>query len=197
MKKKIAITGGIGCGKSYLLHKLKEKGYPVFSCDEIYRELTSTQEYVEKIAAVFPDCIAEGRMDRKLLAKKVFKNEENRRLLNEIAHPLIMTRLISLMNACEENLVFAEVPLLFEGHFEDLFDEIIVVIRNRQARIASILLRDKITEEEAAARIAAQFDYDLPANLQFLKSKNVRLIYNNGSLSDLDTQIESLHLLFV
>jgi len=197
MKKKIAITGGIGSGKSYLLHKLKEKGYPVFSCDEIYRELVSTQEYIEKISAVFPDCVVEGQLNRKLLAKKIFKNEENRRLLNEIAHPLIMSRLISLVNICEGNLVFAEVPLLFEGHFEDLFDEIIVVMRNRKERIASILGRDKITEEEATARIAAQFDYDAPENLQFLKSKKVKLIYNNGSLSDLDRQIDSLNLLFV
>ena len=194
MKKKIAITGGIGSGKSYVLQKLQKKGFPIFSCDDIYRDVIQSKSYIKKIEEEFPDCIIEGKIDRKRLAQQVFNNKENLQKLNAIAHPLIMSNLLSLMDAQNEKVVFAEVPLLFEGNFESLFDEIIVVMRTREERISSIVLRDKITCEEASARIAAQFDYDAPENLSRLQKENVHIIFNNGSLKDLDRQINELRI---
>ena len=57
MSKKIAITGGIGSGKSTVLSFLKENGYPVFSCDEIYKQLLLDREYIEKIEKLFPSAV--------------------------------------------------------------------------------------------------------------------------------------------
>ena len=121
MKKKIAITGGIGSGKSTVLHIFGEMGYPIFSCDEIYREIIDTAEYVKKIEMTFPRCVVDGKVDRKLLASTVFGNGEALEKLNAIAHPLIMQRLLEEMKNCTSEKVFAEVPLLFEGNYEALF----------------------------------------------------------------------------
>ena len=190
MKKCIAITGGIGSGKSSVLRFLGERGYPVFSCDEIYREIILSPDYIQKIAVNFPKCIINGNIDRKLLAEVVFKNSEKLALLNGIAHPLIMDRLFEKMHACAEETVFAEVPLLFEGHYEKRFDAVIVVLRHKADRVRSIMMRDGITEKEALRRISMQFDYD-NGKMRFDKS-NAILIENNGSISDLNLKINAL-----
>ncbi len=181
MSKKIAVTGGIGSGKSLLLQYVKEKGYPVFSCDEIYRELIRTSEYAQKLSSVFPDACVDGRVDKAKLAAIVFNDEEKRRMLNALAHPLIMERLLKNMQTAQGKTVFAEVPLLFEGNYEELFDECIVVLRKLEERERAIRLRDNCTLEEARLRIQAQFDYDSDIAQKQFEKKNVTVIKNENT----------------
>ena len=190
MKKLIAITGGIGSGKSSAAQFLLEMGYPVFSCDEIYREVILSSSYIQKIASLFPECVVDGNIDKKILAKIVFSDEEKLALLNGIAHPLIMDALFKKMQACKEDIVFAEVPLLFEGNYENKFDSVIVIIRDIEMRIRSIMVRDGITKEEALNRIAVQFDYE-NSNGRF-KNCNAILIENNGTIEELKIKIQKL-----
>ncbi len=194
MKKKIAITGGIGSGKSSVLHILGEMGYPIFSCDEIYREIIDIPEYIQKIESIFPECIVDGKIDRKILSKTVFQNKEMLTKLNSIAHPLIMQRLLERMNESASETVFAEVPLLFEGNYENLFDKIIVVLRNPTKRIQSVVERDQISPIEVKNRISTQFDFDSPKNAIRLKNCNVIFLKNEGDLSALKNKIENLVL---
>ena len=112
-KLKIAITGGIGSGKSTAIAHIKELGYPVFSSDEIYRDILRSKAYIQKIRSVFPEVVKEVEIDRKALASVVFSNDQAREQLNSIAHPMIMEKLLSEMNSTNSSLVFAEVPLLF------------------------------------------------------------------------------------
>ena len=191
MKKLIAITGGIGSGKSSASRFLLEMGYPVFSCDEIYREVILSPSYIQKIASLFPECVVDGNIDKKILAEIVFSDEEKLALLNGIAHPLIMDALFKKMQACKEDIVFAEVPLLFEGNYENKFDSVIVIIRDIEMRIRSIMVRDGITKEEALNRIAVQFDYE-NSNGRF-KNCNAILIENNGTIEELKIKIQKLN----
>ena len=190
MKKLIAITGGIGSGKSSASRFLLEIGYPVFSCDEIYREVILSPSYIQKIASLFPECVVDGNIDKKILAGIVFNDEEKLALLNGIAHPLIMDALFKKMQACKEDIVFAEVPLLFEGNYENKFDSVIVIIRDIEMRIRSIMVRDGITKEEALNRIAVQFDYE-NSNGRF-ENCNAILIENNGTIEELKIKIQKL-----
>ena len=194
MKKKIAITGGIGSGKSTVLHILGEMGYPIFSCDEIYREIIDAPEYIQKISAAFPECIKEGKIDRKLLSNIVFENCETLAKLNAIAHPLIMQRLLEKMDNCASEKVFAEVPLLFEGNYENLFDKVIVIYRNKDKRIESVVNRDQISSGSVKKRISTQFDYDDEKNKNLLKNCNVIFIENEGDLPSLKNIIKNLEL---
>lgn len=194
MKKRIAITGGIGSGKSSVLRMFGEMGYPIFSCDEIYREIIDTPAYIQKIKDVFPECIVEGKIDKKLLSNAVFNNEEKLALLNSIAHPLIMERLLLRMDECAGETVFAEVPLLFEGNYENLFDKVIVVVRNKEKRIQSVIERDHISLNEVTARISSQFDFEDPKNKNRLKNANVIFLKNEEDLSSLKNQIKRLTL---
>jgi dephospho-CoA kinase len=114
MGKKIAITGGIGSGKSTVSNILKVKGYPVYSCDEIYAELVNSKIYIDEIKKVFPTAVKQGKIDKKCLAEIIFSDKQERTRLNEIAHPLIMQTLLARMNESDSQIVFAEVPLLLE-----------------------------------------------------------------------------------
>ena len=160
MQKKIAITGGIGSGKSTVSAYIKERGYPVFSCDEIYKEVITMPAYINAIQKVFPNVIQNGEIDRKRLSEQVFTDEKKRLDLNAVAHPLIMQRLMEKMQACKSELIFAEVPLLFEGGYQNWFDQIIIVKRSVEQRIQSVCKRDGLTKVEAQMRMCSQIDYD-------------------------------------
>ena len=191
MKKLIAITGGIGSGKSSAAQFLLEMGYPVFSCDEIYREVILSPDYIQKVTTLFPECIVEGSIDKKILARIVFNDEAKLTLLNNIAHPLIMDTLFEKMHSCKQEIVFAEVPLLFEGNYENKFDLVLVIMRKMEMRIHSIMIRDGITKEEAIKRIAVQFDYE--NSNERLKNCNAILIENNATIEELKTRIQKIN----
>ena len=188
---KIAITGGIGSGKSVVLEICRQLGYSTFSCDEIYKEIVNTDEYIQKIQQVFPSVVENGKIDRASLANIIFRDKKARKDLNEIAHPLIMSVLLREMNACQ-GVCFAEVPLLFEGNFVNLFDSIIVVQRNRLARKLAIQQRNGLSDVEAEERIKVQFDYDDLKNQEYLRQINAYVLENEGGIALLSEKISLL-----
>ncbi len=189
---KIAVTGGIGSGKSQVLQLINELGYPTFSCDEIYKEIAQSAEYVKQIGEVFPSCVKNEKLDRKQLSEIVFSNEERRAQLNAISHPLIMNSLLSKMQNCNENFVFAEVPLLFEGKFENRFDFVIVVQRDLKQRIAAIKNRDNLSEEEINNRMQSQIDYSSNTVQNYFKEKQFFIIENSSSIEELKNQLQKI-----
>ncbi len=173
---KIAITGGIGSGKSSVAEIIAGEGYPVFSCDKIYSELLTEKAFLDELSAVFEGIIGkDGKLDRQKLSEIVFKNEEQLQKLNALTHEKILSVAFKKMDAYEKS--FLEVPLLFENGFEAQFDGVIVVLRDLEKRIASVMRRDKITREQVISRINRQFNYD---NFNFTK---YYVIHNNGDLS--------------
>ena len=189
-KKRIAITGGIGSGKSTAVLSLRNMGYSVFSCDDIYKEILSSEEYLKKLEEYFPEVIINHQVDKRRLSDLVFNNEEKRKLLNGISHPLVMARLNEYMNEAQGELVFAEVPLLFEGNFEHSFDCILVIVRDLQNRIRSVVERDKLNPKDVQKRIDAQFDYFSKDGIERMKNCNAHIIENNGNLEDLSKQLK-------
>ncbi len=187
-KKRIAITGGIGSGKSTIVALLRKMNYAVFSCDEIYAELVKSKAYIEKIQTLFPAVVKNGAIDKQCLAEIVFSNVKNRKKLNEIAHPLIMQTLFKRMDECD-GVVFAEVPLLFEGNYQSQFDGIIVVVRDSQKRLEAIMERDCISETQAKQRLDAQFDYDSPLAKEIFSKNQTFLLDNNLSQNKLTEKV--------
>ena len=184
-QKRIAVTGGIGSGKSLALRYISQIGYPVYSCDEIYKSVIQSKEYIDKISVLFPDVIVDGEISRELLAKQVFNHSENRRKINEIAHPLIMQNLYAQMSKCESELVFAEVPLLFEGNFEKDFDNVLYIYRNREKRIKGIIARNGLSKMDVEKRIAVQFNPDSIEGKERLNEVHAHIIKNDKEPEDL------------
>ncbi len=192
MTKKIAITGGIGSGKSAMLRCVRELGFSAFSCDEIYHELLTQEDYVQKIAEIFPSFVQNGQIDRKALGAFVFEKESARKRLNEVAHPLIMQRLEKAMSQTEGAFVFAEVPLLFEGGYEQCFDGVIIVMRDEKERIIALKQRDGTTEDYIRQQMLSQFDYSAPSSKGRIKNCNALFLLNNGTQEDLKKSIQKL-----
>lgn len=182
---KIAITGGIGSGKSEVCSYIKSAGYPVFSCDEIYAELLNNGQFNGDLKSCFgADIFEDGKLNKKRLASIVFDNKEELEKLNKITHPQILDCAFENMKAYK--LSFLEVPLLFENGLEGLFDGVIVVLRNSDDRIKSIVKRSGISTEEAILRIKNQFNYD---NCDFTK---YYVIHNNSNLLHLSTCVTDI-----
>lgn len=187
--KRIAITGGIGSGKSLLCQFFREKGFAVFSCDEIYSGLLREPAYLSALSRAFPACFLGGKLQKEELARLVFSSAEEKRKLEELAHPLIMARLLQGME--EHSVSFAEVPLLFEGGFEELFDHVVVVVRNKEERIKAISQRDRLTREQILDRMKNQ------CNEEIYKQKNCIIVQNDGAEEALYEEGEKLlRLLF-
>lgn len=182
--KKIAVTGGIGSGKSAFCNILRQKGYPVFSCDEIYKDLLKDGDYLVKLRALFPQCFFNGILDKKALSSLIFTDAPARARLEALAHPLIMEELRRRME--RETLSFAEVPLLFEGGYEGEFDAVIALRRPKNLRLQAVISRDGITEEQVIERMKTQFDDKM------LEGKNCVIIENDGQLVDLRRKTEEI-----
>lgn len=178
-KRFVAITGGIGSGKSTVAKIIAEMGYPVFSADTVARGIYGDSEVYKKVAAHFPDCLNDTGVDRKKLAAAVFSDSAKLQLLDGITHPAIMQKLFAQMAECAGEAAFAEVPLLFECGADKDFDNVIVVMRDVSARIDSVMRRDGLTREEVAARIKNQYDYERNPNTGHT------VLYNNGDFASL------------
>lgn len=181
-QSKYAVTGGIGSGKTVFCNILREWGYPVYSCDEIYREVLRDGEYLKELSLLFPDCFTGGTPDKKALARRAFSSEENNRALNALAHPRVMKKLFE--QAAEDEVFFAEVPLLFEGGYESLFDGVIVLEREKSARVFAVTARDGLTEEEVLARMARQADE------KTYREKKCVVVKNDGDMISLRLKAE-------
>lgn len=185
---KVAVTGGIGSGKTTVCNIIKEKGYPVFSCDEVYAELLNSGKLTERIAEEFgSEVLTDGKIDRRKLSSCVFGDEKKLQRLNEITHPKIFEEMFARAENCN-GLVFFEVPLLFEGGYQNLFDEVIVVLRKMEDRILSVKLRDNLSDDEVKRRIEKQFNYDINNFAQYY------VTHNQGKIDDLRDKIDRLLL---
>ena len=161
----IGITGGIGTGKSLVASYIKEKGYPVISSDEIAGELMKqgNQNYKNIIMSFGRDIlIPNGDINRKKLGQLIFSNKANREVLNKITHPNIIEELKKRSALLE--IVFLEIPLLFEANLEYLVDEIWVVACSKTIQVTRLIKRDGIIEEEALLKINSQYPLEEKTN---------------------------------
>lgn len=151
---KTAIIGGIGSGKSHITKLINSLGYTTYNCDDLYREITQTQEYKDIIETNFPGTVINNNIDRKILGNIVFSNYEKLELLNSIANPFIMNKINSLNL---ENDVFIEVPVFIGSGLENgFFDKVILVEAPMELRIKRIQTRDNRSLEEINKIIQSQ-----------------------------------------
>ncbi|MBQ3046772.1 MAG: dephospho-CoA kinase [Clostridia bacterium] len=183
---KIAITGGIGSGKSTAAAIIKEMGYTVLSSDTIVSDLYRKRRVKKLLKSIFPGAVKGTlflKIDRKKIAAQAFNDQQKHKQLTDTITPLVLNEILS--QAEKTKILFAEVPLLFECNYQKYFDQVIVVVREKSARITSVKSRSALTEEQVIARMQKQIDYD-----NFDLSPFV-VIENNGSKYDLKEKVLS------
>ena len=184
----VAITGGIGSGKTTVSKLIEEIGFKVFSCDEIYKDIAKTPEYLNSLKTIFPFVVdGNNELNRTELARVVFNDSVQLKKLNELSHPIIISELERRIRN-ENGLIFCEVPLLFEGNLQEKFDYVLIVLRPLPLRVDSIVERDGITKEDALKRIKNQFDYDKLNDFP----QNYAVIENKEDVKELKIQVQNL-----
>lgn len=160
--KTIAVTGGIGSGKSIALSIIAGAGYKTLSCDNITSDLYNKRKIKLKLKKLFPTAVKgffNPVIDKIELSKIVFNDSEKLELLTSTITPLVMEEVINRAKALNQT-VFVEVPLLFERRYENKFDNVLVITRPLKDRIDSVKTRSNLTEEQIKARINAQVNYE-------------------------------------
>lgn len=158
---KIAITGGIGSGKSYISHLLEEMNIPVYNADNESKRLTATDEGIRRqlIALLGEEVYNGGELNKPLLASYLFSDPMHVRQINSIIHPCVKAdffRWIDEQRGCE--IAGLESAILYEAGFEDTVDAVVMVYAPLELRIQRAMQRDNVTEQQVRNRIAAQLD---------------------------------------
>ena len=191
MIRKIALTGGIATGKSYVAGRFREAGVPIVDADLLAREvvLPGTPALAAIRKRFGPDAVRrDGTMDRIRVAQIVFKDKRARLDLEAIIHPAVIKAISDFFNALPKRTPFAvaDIPLVFETGREKDFDAIIVVACPREMQLERLMERNKLSREDAEKRLAAQ----LPIDQKVKKATYV--IKNDGSFAETDAQVDAL-----
>jgi dephospho-CoA kinase len=189
----IGLTGNIGSGKSTVARLFGARGVPVIDADALTRELQQPgQPAHAEIAATWPDAIGpDGRLDRRRLADIVFGGPDPtaRKRLEAIMHPRIQTlsrARADAFAAAGHPLIIYEASLLIESGRDRELDGLIVVTASPATRMARVVARDGVREEDVRARMRAQ----LPQEEKVRVATHV--IDNDGDLSATEAQVDRI-----
>lgn len=207
---RVALTGGIASGKSYVLARLSARGVPTIDADALVHEaLAAGSTALPRIASRFGRRVLahDGSVDRQALGALVFAEPKAREDLEAILHPEVFRRIdewftsltrsraptsdigpstSDLGSRASDDVPFAvaDIPLLFETHHEGLFDRVIVTVCSTEKQVERLRERNGLTEEEAHQRLQAQ----LPITEKARRAHYV--IDTNGAFEETDRQVE-------
>lgn len=157
----IAITGGIGSGKTFVSNLLQERGIPIYNADDEAKRLMLSDEGIRQdlIALLGKDVYVEGSLNKPLLASYLFADAENANRINRIVHPRVKEDFLRWLDSHrDKEIAGLECAILFEAGFEDTVDKVVTVYAPESLRIERAMKRDNATEQQIRARIAAQMD---------------------------------------
>lgn len=185
----IGLTGGIASGKTTVSNLFKISGVPVIDADLVARQVVEKGTVgLSALVNRFGEAIlnTDGTLNRTELGTRMFSEEEIRSEVNDILQPLIRQEIISRMQAYKDQgktLIVLDVPLLFEMHYENLCDDIIVVAVSIETQIARMEKRNGYTRQEALERIQSQMPLEE-------KVKRATIVWSNeGTLQELEQKV--------
>ena len=185
---RVALTGGIGSGKSSAAEIFAALGAVVVDSDEIARKVLDRESVgFGEVVAVFGDQIlAAGEIDRKKLGQLVFSDPIARKKLEQITHPLIRKEFERIIkNVPENSIVINQIPLLAESKYDYKFDYVIAISAPIEIRKNRLLERG-MKSYEIEQRLAAQ-----SSDADRAKIAN-EVIENAGDLSQLTSNVEKV-----
>ncbi len=188
----VGLTGGIGSGKSTVAQHFIKLGITCIDADLTAREVVQPGEpALDTISQHFGKTIllADGSLDRRKLREEIFANPLARQWLNELLHPLIRQRMLQQCQQANSSYCILMVPLLFENNLQSLVQRTLVIDVDEATQIRRTMQRDKTTEEQVKAIIAAQ----CPRQQRLMLADDV--IFNSDEVTPLQRQhaVNTLH----
>lgn len=185
---RIAITGGIGSGKSYVCHRLEAAGYPVFYCDDVAKRIIRTDPEVHDalVRLIGPAVYdAGGQLVKPALAAYICGAPEQAASVDAIVHPRVARAFANWVQRQPNAIVFMECALLYESGFDRLVDVTAHVVVSQSVRLQRVMARDKVTADKARAWMALQMPEDE-------KAARADYLLHNDDSGDLDADIAAL-----
>ena len=192
MTKTIAITGGIGSGKSTFCSKLKEKGFKIHSSDEQVAKIYKNPEkkFVTYLRTIgLSKSISKKNIDKKIISKIIFENKQIRKKLELYIFKIVRKKrsdFIKQEKQKKTKLIFIDIPLLFENNLEKQFNKVISIIASKRVRLKRLKKTRKITENQFKNITRSQ------TSDVIRKKKSDYVIYNNSTLKDYKIKINKL-----
>ncbi|HIE34814.1 MAG TPA: dephospho-CoA kinase [Campylobacterales bacterium] len=180
----IVLTGGIGTGKSTVCNILKLYGFSIIDADKIANYILQKEK--DSIIKLFgKKYIKDNSVDKKALAKLIFKNKDAKQKLENLMHPLIKKKIIEESLKLEKHKVpyIIDIPLFFETKNYPI-KRVAVVYAPKELQIQRVVNRDKLSYEEAIERIESQL------SIEKKKEKATYLIDNSKDLKNLQKEID-------
>ncbi|MFM8192406.1 MAG: dephospho-CoA kinase [Actinomycetota bacterium] len=184
----VALTGGIGSGKSAVAEMLEECGAVIIDSDQLARDVIErgTPGFEAVLAAFGDRILTDGEIDRSTLADIVFHNESERKKLESIIHPLVREAAEALTrNLPTNSVVINQIPLLVETDGAKRFDYVVTISASEEMRRKRLIQRG-LKDYEITKRMQAQVD---DASRESVADSIIR---NEGSLEDLQRNVEEL-----
>lgn len=157
---KVAITGGIGSGKSTLCQAFSTAGVPIYFADKEAKRLMSESEALRRsIIEAFGEQSYDGEiLNREYLAERVFGDAQNLAQLNSIVHPAVLRdfEMWAQMHSEQHPYVIMESAILFESGFDSKVDLTVAVLAPEELRVMRVVNRDGVSVEQVRSRMAAQ-----------------------------------------
>ena len=189
---RIAITGGIGSGKSYVSDLLEKRGVPIYNADNESKRLTVTDVNIREglIELLGEEVYQEGMLNKPLLASYLFASSENAAKVNGIIHPRVKADFLQWVDEHRHvGVVGLESAILYESGFDDVVDAVVMVYAPKSLRLQRAMKRDQASETQVRARMAAQMDDEEK------RRRADYVVMNDGSISleeQLDVLVEHL-----
>jgi len=192
MTKTIAITGGIGSGKSTFCSKLKEKGFKIHSSDEQVAKIYKNPEkkFVTYLRTIgLSKSISKKNIDKKIISRIIFENKQIRKKLELYIFKIVRKKrsdFIKKEKQKKTKLIFIDIPLLFENNLEKQFNKVISIIASKRVRLKRLKKTRKMTENQFKNITRSQ------TSDVIRKKKSDYVIYNNSTLKDYKIKINKL-----
>jgi dephospho-CoA kinase len=194
---RVALTGGIGSGKSTVSALLAARGATVIDADLIARDVVApgTPGLRAVVDAFGPQVLRpDGSLDREGLGRLVFSDPDSLARLNAIVHPLVGAETVHQAEAAEQagsRVLVYDVPLLVENNLQALYEVVVVVAVEPGTQLARLTKNRGMTEQDVQARMQAQ----APAAERLAAATHV--IDNDGSLQALEERVDAVWALLV
>ena len=175
----VALTGGIGCGKTTVLNAFRSLGIPCFVADEVAGAYYNDPAFLEQVRTLLgPSVIApDGSANKQAIAAIVFNNPEALKQLNALIHPRVWEDFLSFANRHQSSpYVIFESAITYEYGFDRLVDKVICVYLEQEERLRRLELRDHSTREQLLSRMRNQ----LPAEEKMMRADYVILNYEGN-----------------
>ncbi len=191
---KIALTGGIACGKSNVAQIFSDLGVDIIDLDELSRLVVEPgTQGLRELVDYFGDCIlnTDQTLNRQVLREILLKNTTNQEKIESILHPKILEKMQMEIKKVKNKLVIVEIPLLVEKNLAYLFDRAIIVECDKQKQLKRLIKRENIDENQAKSMISAQTTQE--NRLKLANQLPVDIIENNSQIFEMEQKVKDLY----